>query len=158
MEPNLDSLRRLAAEMVLDLAERMGDLTDEEVQPLMSWALGQAEIAAQSVLTTHQSESLPPVERSDRLAAMLKPVGQVITMINDLIADRDILSLEEITEKVEFLRQQAQQLPCPLTSGAMDLAPCVHSFWGSELSNKDLMYLFTGLCRPDKIGQPQLWP
>ncbi len=140
MESNADSLRELAAEMVLELAERMGDLTDEEAQPLIAWALGQADAAVQNLLALDQGSCVqPPGEPGERLAAMLKPVAQAITAVNDLVADRDALSLEEIGEKLGFLQQLAGQLPRPPISASMDLALHV-PIRESGLSNTDLIH------------------
>lgn len=140
MGSNADSFRQLAAEMVLELSERMGDLTDEEAQPLIAWALGQADAAVQNLLALNQGSCVqPPGEPGERLAAMLKPVAQAVTIINDWIADRDALSPQEINEKLGLLQQLSRQLPRPPISGAMDLALRV-PIRETGLSNTDLIH------------------
>lgn len=111
---SLHQLRQVAVDMILEASNLTDELKDDEVKPLIDWAVAQAQVAADELWHTGQLQ-VGPSERE--LAALLSdrltPLRRTMQSINSLVADRCDLSPEALLEELRYLLDLAERLPSP---------------------------------------------
>lgn len=114
-----EELRQLAAESILEASSLTDGLTDDEAEPLVSWGLGQALVAADAAVAVQGGAvgglvaSLPDDDLGATVAGHLSPVRRIMKAISQLTADRHELSAQQVVGELVGIRTLAVDLPDP---------------------------------------------
>jgi hypothetical protein len=115
---SLEQLQKLAAETILSASSLTDELTDEEARPLIAWGMAQAKAAARQVASQAFTTALPAQDIREIVANRLTPVRRTLKLINNLVAERHDLSVETMTEELQYLHELAGRLPEPPLAAA----------------------------------------
>ena len=144
--PEAQRLRQAASEMILSGSNLTDELTDDEAQPLILWAVRQAEAAADDlVLASLDGEASPAMEPGEILADRLHPVRRMMTRINRLVSNRHDLPKEDLREELQYLFLLAEELPRPPQGTALPVQATELISRQADLENRAFVQAVIGL-------------